>query len=124
MSFATAEEFRALWPQAQGSDAEIEAKLRVATAYLRSLFDLPVVPSGHLGDVLMGVVVAMVKRSMLADSGGNMQSTGHTAGPFSETVSYRNSEGNLYITAQEREVIQAALAGRHGGMRSIDAIGG
>lgn len=129
MAFATVDEVRALWPGATATDDQIDAKVRVASAYLRSLYPtIPddVLPAG-LADTLMGVTVAMVKRSMLSDSTDNVESFTRSAGQFQESRKFRNSEGNLYLTAQEREIIESALAGvgagRRRGMRTVEATG-
>lgn len=52
---------------------------------------------------LRRVCCAMVKRAMLAsDRAGVSQST-QTAGSFSESMSYSNPDGDLYLTSSERK---------------------
>lgn len=49
------------------------------------------------------LVVSMVKRSLLSQVPDNpgVQSTTSTAGPYSQSVTYRNPEGNLYLYGTE-----------------------
>lgn len=52
---------------------------------------------------LRRICCAMVKRAMLAsDRAGVSQST-QTAGSFSESMSYSNPDGDLYLTSAERK---------------------
>lgn len=57
------------------------------------------------------LVVAMVKRSLLAQVPDNpgVASTTNTAGPYSQAVTYRNPEGNLYLYGRELEDISSLL---------------
>ena len=49
----------------------------------------------------------MVKRAMLAGDTAGVQSATQTTGPFSDTVAYSNPDGDLYLTASERQSLGA-----------------
>lgn len=58
------------------------------------------------------VVCAMVKRSMIAgDMGAGVSSHQQTAGPFSQSLSFTNPTGDLYLTKAERKRI--GCGGQH-----------
>ncbi|MFV8317120.1 Gp19/Gp15/Gp42 family protein [Mycobacterium sp. 23] len=57
------------------------------------------------------LVVAMVKRALLAQIPDNpgVQSITQGAGPYNQSVTYRNPEGNLYLYAGELDSITRLL---------------
>jgi hypothetical protein len=58
---------------------------------------------GTLAQAAKLLVVSMVKRSLLSQVPDNpgVQSATSTAGPYSQSVTYRNPEGNLYLYGNE-----------------------
>ncbi|OBJ52427.1 Gp19/Gp15/Gp42 family protein [Mycobacterium asiaticum] len=57
------------------------------------------------------LVVAMVKRALLSQIPDNpgVQSITNAAGPYNQSVTYRNPEGNLYLYASELDSITRLL---------------
>lgn len=51
------------------------------------------------------VVCAMVKRAMLAAEAPGVKTTQETAGPFSQSFTYANPMGDLYLTAAEKKLL-------------------
>lgn len=51
---------------------------------------------------LKAIVCAMVKRAMLNDDGG-ITTQSQTTGPFSESFTYANPSGDLYLTKSEKQ---------------------
>lgn len=69
---------------------------------------------------LTRVTCAMVKRAMLnMDRAGVTQST-QTAGSFSESASYSNPDGDLYLTSNERRSLGGSGSGQHAGSIDLD----
>ncbi|MDJ0454411.1 Gp19/Gp15/Gp42 family protein [Gordonia amicalis] len=105
-AYATPSDLAARWRVLTGlEDSQAETLLSDAAVWLRVWFpDLDA--RIEAGDVDAQVAVmlscAMVKRAMIA-SGHEGQSSGLAVmGPFTEQVVFRNPEGNLYITEQEK----------------------
>lgn len=124
LAFATADDLRARWSLAPDGD-QADAVLEDASVWLEATYDIPTRPSEKLAAVLRLIVCSMAKRALLADGTENVDSLSQTAGPFAQSTSYRNSEGNLYLTKAEREMLDKALAdelGHSRGMRSIEAV--
>ena len=113
-AYATAAEFRLRHRRnlPDGiTDEELDQLLDDASVFLRASFvGIPEDPPETLRNVLRVVTIALVKRTLLADQNDNAESVTDTAGPFTTTQSFRNSEGNLYISGQEREMIHNELA--------------
>jgi hypothetical protein len=57
----------------------------------------------QLAQAALLLVVSMVKRSLLSQVAENpgVQSVTEAAGPYSQAVTYRNPEGNLYLYGNE-----------------------
>ncbi|MBW3081971.1 Gp19/Gp15/Gp42 family protein [Bifidobacterium phasiani] len=69
---------------------------------------------------LRRIVCAMVKRSMInMDTAGVTQST-QTAGSFSESMSYSNPDGDLYLTASEKRSLGGGGSGQRIGSIDLD----
>ncbi|AHI21600.1 hypothetical protein B843_01020 [Corynebacterium vitaeruminis DSM 20294] len=84
--------------------------LEDASTWLATTFpEIPEVASGRLASVLRIVVCAMVKRSLIADRTDNAEQVSDAGGPFTTSMTFRNAEGNFFITGQEREMIEKAL---------------
>lgn len=124
-AFATADDVRLRWAGAPANDGLIEAVLEDAAVWLRAWYpSIPAEPSDTLLSALRMVSVSMVKRSLLSADNGHLESMTDTAGPFSQARSFRNPEGNLFLTAQERTMLDRALGvelGRGSGMRMVEA---
>ncbi|MFS0210544.1 Gp19/Gp15/Gp42 family protein [Corynebacterium striatum] len=124
VAFATSEDLRARWSLAPEGD-QANAVLEDASIWLDATFDIPDPPSEKLQGVLRLIVCAMAKRALLAEGTENVDSTSQSAGAFSQSASYRNSEGNLYLTKAERQMLDKALAdelGQTRGMRTVEAV--
>lgn len=125
--FATVDEVRTRWrgyPAGLENDT-VEALLSDAAVWLRATFPgIPETPPESLSGVLRVVSAAMVKRALLADGAEGLSQQQATAGSFSYSQSYSNPNGALYITGQERAMLEAALddAGANGA-RSMEAGG-
>lgn len=114
--FAFADDLAARWrPLTEAETATAAALLDDASLRLRS--EYPGIDDSITMGVLdagipKAVAVAMVKRVMLSGgSGVTQQSQG--MGPFSQSQSYANPTGDLYITAAEDRFIRGY---RPGGM--------
>lgn len=69
---------------------------------------------------LIRVSCQMVRRAMLnMDRAGISQST-QTAGSFSESMSYSNPDGDLYLTSNERRSLGGSGAGQRIGSIDLD----
>lgn len=125
--FATVQDVRTRWRgYPDGLEATtVEALLSDAAVWLRATFPtIPENPPPGVADVLRVVSVAMVKRALLADGSEGLTQQQATAGSFSVSQSYSNPNGALFITGQERAMLEAALddAGANGA-RSMEAGG-
>lgn len=125
--FATVEDVRRRWVNASGgvTDEVIQAVLEDAEVWLRASYPvIPARPVGQLSRVLALVSVSMVKRSLLAADRDGVSQQQATAGPFSQSMSYRNPDGDLFLTAQERQMLETALddAGADSAV-SMEAVG-
>lgn len=96
------------------TEDEIRLALEEAEGFLRSTFiRIPEEPIGPLLRALQIVTSAITKRALLAERNAQYtdgaESYTDTSGPFTTTQSFRNSEGNLYISSQEREMLENEL---------------
>ncbi|QGU03104.1 Phage protein Gp19/Gp15/Gp42 [Corynebacterium kalinowskii] len=124
--YATADDLRTRWRQypADLSDEMATALLDDASTWLSVTFpSIPEVVTGKLADVLKIVVCAMARRALIADVSDGADQITDAAGPFSTSLHFRNSEGNLFITGQEREMIEAALDSGADDFKCISAEG-
>lgn len=73
--------------------------------------DTAVTTSSDVATAAMLLVVAMVKRALTAQAADlpGVQSITNSAGPYNQSVTYRNPEGNLYLYANELEAITSLL---------------
>lgn len=123
MVFATGDDLRARWSRAPAG-AQADAVLEDASVWLSATFAIPEPPSDKLAAVLKLITCAMAKRALLAENTEHVQQLTNTAGPFSQGATFRNSEGNLYLTGAEREMLEKVLAddrGSSGGMITVEA---
>lgn len=113
-AYATAEDLQARWktlsPEEQARAATL---LGDASLWLREWFpDLDArIASGSIeAGIALMVACAMVKRAMIASGleGVTYAQDSEIYGPFSHQTgrTYKNPEGNLYVTAAERDLLE------------------
>lgn len=113
MSFATHEELSARWPSLVADPARAQALLEDAAVWLRVWYPaIPEPPTGALSDVLKLVSLQMVRRALRSESYDGRESMSETAGPYSVSVKLSNPDGNLFLTAQERDGLEALLGAK------------
>ncbi|MDK8497566.1 Gp19/Gp15/Gp42 family protein [Corynebacterium accolens] len=123
VAFATESDLQARWSLAPEGEQAL-AVLEDASVWLQAMYSLPDNPSEKLASVLRIIVCSMAKRALQSENTDHMESLSQTAGPFSQSSSFRNSEGNLFLTKAEREMLDKALdeeLNRSRGMRTIEA---
>lgn len=71
------------------------------------------------------LVVAMVKRALTAQAADlpGVQSITNSGGPYNQSITYRNPEGNLYLYANELESITSLLRSSRAGAVSMRSPG-
>lgn len=111
-AFATATDVESRWrPLSSGERVIATTLLGDASAILRAECSdvdarLSAIPPTLDADIPKMIVCAMVKRAMIA--GADVEGvTAHqqTAGPFSQSLTYSNPMGNLYLTKAERRLL-------------------
>lgn len=110
--FATSRDVRLRWQTAPASvtDDAIEAVLDDAEAWLRASYpQIPATPDEKLRKVLALVSVSMAKRALAATDRGGITQQQATAGSFSQSTSWRNPDGDLFLSGQERQMLESAL---------------
>lgn len=98
--FASSDDLKARWSDL--SDTEVaETLLSDASQLIRDTCPGWV----HASEAtLKAIVCAMVKRAMIAGSdNAGLSSTQETAGPYSQTLTYSNPTGDLYLTRTEKQ---------------------
>lgn len=115
-AFATVSDLEARWrPLSEADKARAQALLDDASAIVRAeckgiddqIVAVPPATVPELDPAVPTMVVcAMVKRAMLSgvDAAG-VTSTQQTAGPFSQSLSFANPSGDLYLTKSERRIL-------------------
>ena len=112
-SFASPEDFTDRWPDIGADGAKLQALLDDAAVWLRVWYpSIPSFPEAPLIDVLRLVSLQMVRRAVRSEALDGRESVSETAGPYSFTAKLSNPDGNLFLTAQEREGIEALLGAR------------
>lgn len=98
--FASSDDLKARWPDL--SDTKLaETLLSDASQLIRDTC-----PGwAHASKAtLIAIACAMVKRAMIAGSdNAGLSSTQETAGPYSQTLTYSNPTGDLYLTRTEKQ---------------------
>lgn len=126
-AYATVSDLEARWRTLSDDEKAIAGVLlEDASLWLRTWFpdlDARIEAGSPDPGVPLMIVCSMVKRAMLASDREGEENSQNTAtmGPFTATtqVVFRNPEGNLYLTAQERD----ALDGRPSGAVSMECVG-
>lgn len=111
-AFASATDLAARWrPLSTAEEDTAETLLGDASVILRAECPdvdarLTVVPPLLDPDLPKMIVCAMVKRAMIAGADvEGVTNTQQTAGPFSQSLTYSNPMGNLYLTKAERKML-------------------
>lgn len=98
--FASSDDLKARWPDL--ADTKLaETLLSDASQLIRDTC-----PGwAHASKAtLIAIACAMVKRAMIAGSdNAGLSSTQETAGPYSQTLTYSNPTGDLYLTRTEKQ---------------------
>lgn len=106
-AFATVGDLEARWRELDGGERErAEALLMDATALISSMrgFCAPEGDDELALANLTAVTCAVVRRAMDAGGGAyGVSQQSQTAGSFSESVTYTNPAGDLYLTKAERQ---------------------
>lgn len=122
--FATVDDLKSGWLGfPEGEEALAGVLLARASRLIRA--EVPDVDAqiqdGKLDQELVGdVVCAMVKRAMLNEDTAGVSNTQETTGPFSQTFTFANPSGDLYLLKSER----SRLLGGVQRAFSIDLLGG
>lgn len=104
--FAEAADLEKRWRKLDPDERE-RAETLLADASDKIRADYPLLWRKASERTLTRIVCQMVKRAMLADDTAGVQSATQTTGPFSDTVAYSNPDGDLYLTASERQSLGA-----------------
>ncbi len=91
----------------------VTMRLADAAVILDSLVDTSGVCSDeHLQDRLKVVSCSMVNRVLLSEAEGSVgvSNTSYTMGPFSQSATYANPSGDMYLTATERRMLGISKA--------------
>ena len=112
VSYASIEDLRLHWPDLPDHlIAEAKQKLKEASTEIRALYPETDrrIKNGELsGDVVMLVTNRMVKRSLnradtdIPDGVTQFQST---VGPFAQSMSFSNADGNVYLSAADKRLL-------------------
>lgn len=114
-SFATPDDLAARWrPLTEVEIAQAIVLLEDASARIRVEFPdvdarIAAVPQELDPAIPRMIVCAMVKRSMLAPSDqGAAASVQQSAGPYSQSTTFANPTGDLYLTSGERRMLKGS----------------
>lgn len=112
-AYATLAELQTHWPALpSGREDEATQKLAEASIEVRALYpdvDRRIVSLELDSDVPLLVVCRMVKRAMDAPANqvagvGQIQ---NSAGPFGQTLSFTNPDGNVYLSKSDKALLSA-----------------
>lgn len=115
--FATLADLRGEW-DALPTEREDEAtrKLAKASRRVRELYpqtDARIAAGSLDPDSVMDIVCDMVKRAMDIVAGfENVDNINQQAGPFGATTTFKNTDGKIYLTADEKRVLAGRLSGK------------
>ena len=123
MAFADVNDVEARWRPLTADEAQrADVLLGDASAMLAALVEVdPCSPTQ--GDILRSVCCSMVIRAMAATEADNLgvSQASMTAGPYTQSWTYSNSSGDMYLTRNEKRLLHigggrvgwAPLGGRH-----------
>ena len=100
-AYATVEDLSARWRDLDPSE---EKRAEVLLEDAAVVIDSYTRGRAASVDALRVVSCNMVKRAMDADRSGVSQQT-ETAGPYSQTFTWANPNGDMYITKRERDML-------------------
>lgn len=106
-AFATADDLAAGWRELTQAEEDLAGTL-LDRAGLMLRKHVEVDPTDTMqADLLKMVSCSMVQRAMAAAASGafGMAQTDAQMGPFSQTVHWANPSGDMYLTAQERDLL-------------------
>ena len=108
MAYATIEDYEARYGELPTEEARDRATVRLddAAVYLDARVDVD--PSDeHQASALRIVSCAMVNRSMAAEAADmvGITNASYTMGPFSQSATYTNPSGDMYLTASEKALL-------------------
>lgn len=115
--FATLENLRGEWAELpEDREAEATRKLAKASRRIRELYprtDARIAAGSLDPDSVMDIVCDMVKRAMdVAPGFENVDNINQQAGPFGATTTFKNTDGKIYFTADEKRVLAGRLSGK------------
>lgn len=110
MDYATVADLEARWRPLDDSEKErAETLLGAASRQVRALckgLDARIEAGDLDGELVTDVVCSIVKRAMLAPIDQNpISQVQQTAGPFSQSGTFVNPAGDLYLTKVERKLL-------------------
>lgn len=114
--YATLDDLEKRYHALVGSDAtKAQALIDDATAYLINEFTRsgidpdPANWEDYFSQAVTGVVCAMTKRSLATSSGADVQSESASVGSYSQTFTYANPTGDIYLKESERRLLNIPL---------------
>lgn len=115
--FATLADLRARWPGLPVDDeAEADMKLAIASRQIRArpwFVDARIAAGTLDPETVKDVVCAMVKRAMDVDADlENVANINAQAGPFGQTISFKNTDGAIYIGKSDVRLLAPPRSGR------------
>lgn len=113
--FATLADLEISWPSITLDQAEdAPQKLVEASLIIRALkpdIDALILAELMDPDLPKMVVCGMVKRALKTpDAGEGIGTTQHTTGPFTQSFTYTNPDGNLYLAKLDRKLLGIGAA--------------
>lgn len=114
--FATPSDLEARW-RPLSDDEENRAAVLLEDASLRVLRRFPTLEARIAAGTLQvqevtAVVCGMVRRAMIAGGLDGVTQRTDGAGPYQQSVTYANPQGNLYLTADDLAILSAGGTGR------------
>lgn len=107
MAYATVSDYEARYGEvASSQQAVVEVRLADAAIVLDALVDTADADEQMLSRLNL-VSCSMVNRAMVAEADGavGVSNTSYTMGPFSQSATFANPSGDLYLTANERRML-------------------
>jgi hypothetical protein len=115
-TFATADDVSARWRSFSDEESELadqlakDASLRVQALYPTILLRIA---AGTVQEEIVRIVVCgMVKRAMLSLGAEGITQLTESGGPYSESRTFANPSGNLYLTAEDKALLSESGARR------------
>lgn len=123
-AFASADDVTARWPDLGVSADRLDVLLEDASTWLSVWYpSIPEFPAAPLDGALRLVVCQMVRRAVRSERMDGIEQSSESAGPFSYSVRMSNPDGNLFLTAQEKQTLDS-LVGVSGGRAGSVRMGG